>query len=133
MVGSVAAVFATVLGRILMYPQPLHVGYLISICNLTVISCYANIRYSITCLGSIYPTRWIPMSSSSLKIKGKIKQNKYLSPVTAPKTWHNLKVFDLISSLRVPNYNISRWVWGRSTAKRFNLFILFYLKFENKT
>ena len=66
MVGSVAAVFAIVLGRILMYPQPSHVGYLISICNLTVISCYANIRYSITRLGSIYPTRWILMSSSSL-------------------------------------------------------------------
>ena len=57
MVGSVAAIFAATLGRILMYHQPSHVGYLISICNLAVISCYADIRYSITHLGSIYPKR----------------------------------------------------------------------------
>ena len=66
MFGLVATASATALGRILMYPQPSHVGYLISICNLTVISCYANIRYSITRLGSIYPTMLIFMSSSSL-------------------------------------------------------------------
>ena len=57
MFGSVVA--ASALGRILMYPQLSHVGCLISICNLIVINCYANIRYSITRLGSNYPTRLI--------------------------------------------------------------------------
>ena len=66
MFGSVAAVSATTLGKILIYPQLSHVGYLIFICNLTVINCYANIRYSITHLGSNYLTKWIPISSSSL-------------------------------------------------------------------
>ena len=66
MVSSVAAVSATALGRILMHPQSSYVGYFISICNLTVINCYANIRNNITHLGSTYPTRWIHMSSSSL-------------------------------------------------------------------
>ena len=33
----------------LMHPQMSSVGYLISKCNITVITCYANIRYSIKC------------------------------------------------------------------------------------
>ena len=46
--------------------------------------------------------------------------------------WHDSKVFNLLLSIRVSNYIITRWVWRRSTEKIFNLFILVYLKNENK-
>ena len=57
MFDSVATKSTTTLDIILMYPQLSYVGYLISICNLTMISCYTNIRYNITHLGSNYLTR----------------------------------------------------------------------------
>ena len=48
-----------------MHPQLSYVGYFISICNLRVISCYANIRYNIMRSRFDLPYKVNPMSNSS--------------------------------------------------------------------
>ena len=65
-VGSVATTLTTTLGRILMYPQLSLVGCLIFKCNLIWPIVILTSDIPLHVLDSNYPTRWIPISNSSL-------------------------------------------------------------------